>query len=352
MKILVISLAGIGDTLMATPLIHELGANFPDATIDALVKEAASRDVLTGNPHLNQVHQKNLIKAGPIASFKFLWGLRKYRYDVSLNTHPQTRAVYRLAARVAGARQRFSHRYHSSGMLDRLLVSRTIPQDYNIHCVENNLALLPLCGAKVLLPTHDYEFFLTDTERQWAKEYVSNSNLGARVRLGIHVGSGSTKNLALRRWPIENYIALIKKLSHSRPDIAVLLFGGPDEEKDHAQILEQIPSGSVFAPRTADLRQAAALVGQCNLFLSVDTVFMHIAAAMKVPRQVVIETPTFNKTVEPWHQQFVTVKNPVVAGCHLDYYRYDGRDIRGTPEELKRCMASVSVDAVYNAITG
>ena len=57
MKILVISLAGIGDTLLATPLIHELRANFPDATIDALVLWAGSKDLLEDNPHLGRVHQ-------------------------------------------------------------------------------------------------------------------------------------------------------------------------------------------------------------------------------------------------------------------------------------------------------
>ena len=46
MKILVISLAGIGDTLFATPLIHELRANFPDATIDALVMWPGAKDLL------------------------------------------------------------------------------------------------------------------------------------------------------------------------------------------------------------------------------------------------------------------------------------------------------------------
>ena len=36
-RLLVISLAGIGDTLMATPLLHELRLNFPDAQIEALL---------------------------------------------------------------------------------------------------------------------------------------------------------------------------------------------------------------------------------------------------------------------------------------------------------------------------
>src|SRR5204862_3313137 len=69
MKILVISLAGIGDTLIATPFIHELRANFPDATLDAFVLWPGSKDLLEGNPHLNAVILRNLIKDGPLKSF-------------------------------------------------------------------------------------------------------------------------------------------------------------------------------------------------------------------------------------------------------------------------------------------
>ncbi len=79
MKILVIAMAGIGDALIATPLIHELRANFPDATIDALVLWAGSKDLLENNPHLNRVHQKNLINAGKLEGLKFLWSLRRNR---------------------------------------------------------------------------------------------------------------------------------------------------------------------------------------------------------------------------------------------------------------------------------
>src|SRR6266566_1749358 len=95
MKLLVISLAGIGDTLFATPLIRELRTNFPDATIDALVLWPGSKDLLENNPHLNSVHQKNLIKSSKFESLAFLSQLRRNNYDVSINTHPQSRAHYR-----------------------------------------------------------------------------------------------------------------------------------------------------------------------------------------------------------------------------------------------------------------
>src|SRR5438128_1848122 len=167
MKILVISLAGIGDTLFATPLIHELRANFPDAEIDALVLWAGARDLLEGNPHLETVYQKNLIKAGAGLSLKFLSQLRKSRYDISINTHPQSRIHYRLVARLISARMRMSHKYHNATLFDPFLVNRTIKQDYAKHSIENNLEFLHLIGAKPLLPRHDYEIYLSPADHAW-----------------------------------------------------------------------------------------------------------------------------------------------------------------------------------------
>ena len=115
---------------------------------------------------------------------------------------------------------------------------------------------------------------------------------------------------------------------------------------DHEKIQKALGEENLFFPKTENLRQAAALIGKCDLFLSVDTALMHVAAAMKVRGQIVIETPTWNKPIEPYANSFILVKNPAVAGRNLEFYRYDGSDIQGSPEELARCMASVTVEAV------
>jgi heptosyltransferase-2 len=198
-----------------------------------------------------------------------------------------------------------------------------------------------------VLPTHEYEIYLSPAELAWAEEWIAGQKLAGRKILGIHVGSGGTKNLALRRWPLASYGELIKRMNRILPDVAILLFGGPEEEQDHERLLGQAGNGHVFHPHTKSLRQAAALLKKCGAFLSVDTALMHVAAAMNVPKQVVIETPTWNKPIEPYNHPFLLVKNPAVAGRNLEYYRYDGRGIQGTDAELIRCMESVSVDAVY-----
>lgn len=350
MKILVISLAGIGDTLLATPLIRELRANFPEAQIDALVRWTGSKDLLENNPHLNNVHQRDLMGEPKVASLRFLGLLHRERYDASFNVHPQSRIHYRLIARMIGARLRISHEYECSGALDRLLVNRTIPQDYTIHTVENNFALLSFLDLKPKNEALGPEVFLTTAEEQWAQDFVQNHNLATNRCLGVHVGSGSTKNLALKRWPQENYVELICRLNRERPDVRVLLFGGPEERETHNIILRKTNQKAVLQPETRSLRHAAALLKKCHAFLSVDTSLMHLAAAVRVPIQIVIETPTFNKTLVPFGQRFTLIANPAVAGKNLDYYRFDGRGIQGTREELLRCMSSVTVNAVYSTL--
>ena len=348
MKILVISLAGIGDTLMATPFLHELRANFPAATIDVLVMWAGARDLLENNPHINRVFHKNLITGGRREALRFLTGLRRERYDLSLNTHPQSRIHYRVAAFLAGAKTRLSHEYECSNVLDRLLLTHSIPQDYQQHAAENNFAFLPLIGAKKLLDRHELEIFLSPAEEQWAADFLASAGLAGRPWLGVHIGSGGTKNLALRRWPVENYLALARQLRTARAGLPVVFFGGPEEAAGHQVIRSQLED-AVFPP-TKNLRQAAAVIRHARAFLSVDTALMHVAAAMKVPGQVVIETPTWNRPIQPFGNPFTLVPNPVVNGRGLEYYRYDGGDIKGSREELIACMQSVTVAAVQEAV--
>lgn len=352
MKILVISLAGIGDTVFATPLIHELRANFPDATIDAVVRWRGAKDLLANNPHLNRVHQKDLVKCGKLELLQFLNTLRRERYDLSINTHPQSRIHYRIVARYIGARTRFSHEYESFGLLDRLLVNLTTPQDYQRHAADNCLAVLPLIGAKIRVPVHETEIYPSAQDEKWAADYVEQNQLAGKKLLGIHVGSGGTKNLALRRWPLQNYIELVRRLREVRPEMRVLFFGGPDEKADHATIQAALGKGNWFFPETPNFPQAVCLLKKCDVFLSVDTALMHLAAVARVRRQIVIETPTWNPPIQPYSNPFILVKNPVVDGRGLEYYRYDGGNIKGTPEELIACMASVTVESVLAAVTG
>src|ERR1044071_2710586 len=194
MKILVISLAGIGDTLLATPLIRVLREQRPDAIIDVLTRWPGAADLLAGNSCVNRVHQQELVKPGPLSNLKFINSLRREGYDVSINTHPQSKREYRWIARLIGARLRLSHRYENWSWVDPLLVNRSIEQDYSIHCIENSLRLLPLMGLHQPTQPVDCELYCSSEEQKWAEQFINSHSLMSRKRLAIHVGSGKTKN--------------------------------------------------------------------------------------------------------------------------------------------------------------
>jgi ADP-heptose:LPS heptosyltransferase len=350
-KILVISLAGIGDTLIATPLIRELRENFPNAAIDALVMWPGARDLLEHNPNVNRVFQKNMMTCSRFEAVRFLWSLRKERYQLSINTHPQSRIHYRVAAWLAGADARISHEYECFTWLDRFLTTGSLPQDYNRHSIDNNFDVLPLIGGKVKLPVHQMEFYTEPGDERFADDFLVKHNLSGKKILGIHVGSGGTKNLPLKRWPLKNHAGLVRQLNKQRPDIHVLLFGGPEESKDHEVVLAQADRALTMEAKTKSLRETAAVMKRCSAFLSVDTALMHIAAALKVPNQIVIEAPTLNVTNWPYGNTVTVVPNPAINGRNLDYYRYDGGDIKGTREELVALMESIKVADVYAAVT-
>ncbi|HEX4343026.1 MAG TPA: glycosyltransferase family 9 protein, partial [Verrucomicrobiae bacterium] len=287
---------------------------------------------------------------GKLETLKSFRSLNPEKYDVSINVHPQTRIHYRLAAWLISAPIRISHEYECFGMFDKRLVNRTVPQAYEEHTIRNNRRLLPLAGAEELNERLEMEIFLTPEEDQWAEGFLKAHDLLGRRKLGIHVGSGGTKNLRLKRWPLANYIELIRRLNKERPDLNILLFGGPEEVEDHEKILAVADRKHVFPVTSKNLREAAALIKRCDSFLSVDTALMHVASAVKVPLQIVIEAPTLNKTNLPFGNPYTLVGNPAIKGRHLEYYRFDGKDIKGRRKDLLALMAAVSVTRVLETV--
>ena len=348
-RILVLSLSGIGDTLMATPLLHELRLQYPAAAIDVLVLWAGAAEVLRCNPHVHEVIRHDFLGRSRFSSLARCLALRGRRYDLSINTHTQGRRGYRLIARLIGARERLSHEYENHSWPDRWLVTRSIPQDYSVHVMENNARLLGLLGLTPRLARPGYEVFLADAERRWATDWLQDRGLAGRAWLGVHAGSGGTKNLALRRWPMDCYVAFLRQWRSRHPGVPVVLFGAREEQPLHAAFRG---AGAEFLEAaTPGLREAMALVGHAGGFLSVDTVFMHVAAAMGVPRQWVIETPTLNPPVHPRREGWTLIPNPSIGGRHLDFYRYDGRPIAGSAGDLARMMSAVSVESVIEALS-
>jgi len=245
-RVLVFSMAGIGDTLMATPVLRELRARWPGARVEVVVTWPGSAQLLAGNPHVDAVHAFNLLERPVHEGLRFVLGLRRPRADVSLTLHPQGRREYRWVAWLAGARRRLSHRYENASWRDRCLVTDAIEQDYTVSCAENNLRLVDVLGGRRAVTHPRYDLFLSDSEAGWARDWCRAEGLEGRPWLGIHVGSGGTKNLALRRWPVEVQVEL---LLHQSEGARLLAHALGDATED---LLDALVADALLHQRGAD----------------------------------------------------------------------------------------------------
>jgi ADP-heptose:LPS heptosyltransferase len=107
--------------------------------------------------------------------------------------------------------------------------------------------------------------------------------------------------LTAKRWPLERYRELARKLVQGL-HAQVLLIGGPDDVALNAQLLDglNLPAGSVInmAGKTS-IGQLAALLERCALFIGNDSSPMHLAAAVGTP-VIAIFGPTSPQEYGPY----------------------------------------------------
>jgi heptosyltransferase-2 len=341
-KILALCLPGIGDTILFTPALRLLRQNVPTARIWVLVMFRGSCQILERNPHVDRVILWEFLKEGLLRSLKFLWDLRRQHFDISIIAYPANRIEYSLVHFLIGAKRRFGHRYrHRNASSMNFLHGQTVLEDDERHNVEENLALLRLLGIEATPPVA-LEIYLSKEDQTWARSWLRKHHLAGELLIGFHAGTAEFKNQARRRWPVERFAALGDKMTEQM-GARILIFGGPEEKFLKQDLRDRMsPPGLIVSGTT--MRQTAALIEHCDLFISNDSALMHTAAAMKVPC-VVIFGPTNPKWVYPYGTSYRLVR--LDLDCSPCFY-YSAKPLScrrgGFP-----CIADLDVDQVFGA---
>ncbi len=342
-KILVISLAGIGNTLLFTPALRLLRRGFPAAYIVALVMFKGAAEILEGNPHLNEVIHWNFIKEGAFRSLKFLTQLRACRYDISINAYPANRREYNLISLLVGAKLRLGHRYDHLDLLSlNFLNNRRVSESYPRHDVEENLALIGLLGIRDDSPGK-LEIFLDEGDEKFAGDWLVKRGIARDFKVGFHAGCARFKNQAKRRWAEGKFIQLGKALVQ-RYKAKILIFGGPDEVQTNQRI-DQSLEGDGYMVKGTTIKQTAALMKRCDLFVTNDSGLMHIAAAVGLPT-VAIFGPTNPGWVHPWKTKYEIIRRDF--SCSPCFF-YSARPLSCQYGDF-RCIESISVEEVLEGI--
>jgi heptosyltransferase-2 len=344
MRIIVLPLYGIGDVLMSTPALRNLKEQ-TGAEITCLHMFKATKEVLDGNPNVDENIHFPFLEAGRLEDIRFLLGFRG-KFDASINFYPSNRMDYNLAAYIIGCPVRIGHRYVLRDLRElNFLKNRTVKENDCLHNVEEDLRLLDFLGLKERKP-YPLELHLTDSEIFFAGKWLKERAIDGRPLVGFHPGSSVFKEHAKKRWPLEKFSAAIGELSGSFPDMAFLLFGGREETPLKELIRDA--SGTkekVFVVDTDSIRQTAAIIEKCRIFIANDSGLMHLSAALQVPT-VAIFGPTNPVWLRPWMCRHRVISLGASCGPCFRYSPMPQRCLAGSDFS---CVREIQVAEVVEA---
>jgi ADP-heptose:LPS heptosyltransferase len=189
------------------------------------------------------------------------------------------------------------------------------------------------------------EIFLTEDEKREATLYLRRLGLetdnAARPIIGIHAGAS---------WPAKRWLpgrfAELSDLATSKFHAQVFLTEGPADGEANKAVREGAARAVACAPNLP-LRQLAALISQCDVFVSNDAGPMHIAVAVGTPT-IGIFGPGEENIWFPYPRQDghrALRKDVFCHPCHLDFCNRKG-------EGYMECMKLLDVAEVFAAVEG
>lgn len=345
-KILVISVSGIGNTVLLTPLLGVLRRNYPEYKIDFLTVDYGMADVVNRGGLVDDVF---LLPKGFFAVFDFLFTLRKKKYDYSITAFPSNRWEFNALSFLIGARYRITHSYQYHRLRTLSFLQNTkIPAREGDHDVKQNINLLSAFG---LTPEHEkieLRFYLSREEREFAEQFCQENGLEKMYLVGLHPGAGTQQMKQLqgetKRWPAEKFARLADRLIQEL-GVRVLIFGGQEELAIKMRVRELSQYGDKMIIVSGRLGDIAAVIKKCSIFISNDSGLMHIAAALHVPT-VGIFGPTNSTRTAPFGKNCFVIKSDVLCKYPLRYPFYSTSS-RMRHSESCKCLEYISVNRVF-----
>ena len=338
-RVLVIKLRHHGDVLLTSPVFTALKKHAPHARIDALVYHE-TRDMLTGHPAIDQVYtiQRKLPFVQSIKNeLSLIKQLRANRYDliIQLTEHARGAWLARLLRprySVAAEYERRQGRWWRNAFTHLYKLPKT-PR----HTVEQHLDALRRLGLFPGIDDRRLVLVPGDDAQQAIDKILKQNNLPKKSYVHLH----PTSRWLFKCWEVEKYAALIDLLEAEGK--RVVISAAPDKrELDMVdKILALVRRQPINLAGRLSLKELAALAANAACFVGVDSVPMHIAAAMQTPT-VALFGPSNELVWGPWQVKHRVLRLPYSCRpCGLD-------GCGGS--KISECLIHIGVDDVHAAV--
>jgi len=333
-RALVVKLRHHGDVLLASPVVSLLKARAPSLEVDALVYDD-TRPMLEGHPALSQLffvgrkwRERSALSRLSLENH-LLKSLRARRYDLIVHLSEQPRGAW--LTRLLGARYSVAPAMPGRGKFWKKSFTHLYPlvAGNRRHQVELNLDALRRIGVQPG-PNERKVTFVPgpDAERR------IDQLVGAEPFIHLHPASRWT----FKCWPAEQNAQLIDRLAVDGH--RVVITAAPDEVAFVQRIVDQANAKTQNLAGQLTIKELGALTARAKLFIGVDSMPMHLAAAMGTPT-LALFGPSGEIEWGPWN-----VERRVVTTTHT--CRPCGQDGCGGGK-VSECLSFLPVDPVHAA---
>ena len=340
-KILLIKLGAVGDLVLASSFFDQLRKNFPHSEID-LVVGRSSYSAVEHNPNINRFlladdyvlyHGGLFLRS--LECLRLIHKLRQESYDMAFVLHRAW--PFNLLAYLVNIPVRIGFGRGHEGMF---LTHPTL-----VHPIQNEresyLDLLRTIDIPAAYKKTYY--YLSNEEKGFLKLFLERYEINLEEKIIILApggGDNAKSTMATKRWPVENYISLIKRFQ-KKYSCRIVLAGGPGDREITDKIIRSCPSS--LDATDLSFGDMASLFRRCSLFVGNDSAPNHIAASMGIPC-IGIWGPTDPRQWAPPDKNSHIIIHEGIE-CHPCF-----KDGRFPDCTHIKCMTSITVDDVWNRV--
>ncbi|MEY4547853.1 MAG: hypothetical protein RL685_4048 [Pseudomonadota bacterium] len=341
-SVLILSVSGIGNTILQSPFIAALLAR-ADLAVDILFGNRGMAQVFALD---QRIREKYVLPGSVREKLDLVRRLRTQSYDYSFACFPSNRREFHLLPFLAGVRTRVCHEY-DVGQLQTLsfLSNCKVATDVALHDVDQNLNLVRALGMAPESLSRELVFQVEAGASEFAEEFLGNRGLNATPLIGIH--AGCKRSESYRRWPSAQFVELIGRFNDTGR--RCLLFAGPDELEETRAILAALPesAGNIIV-EGVPLGQVAELIHCCQGFLSTDSGLGHVARAMGVPTLAIFGPAQWSRTA-PYGARGAHIALQLACSPCMKYPFEATHSRIDCPYEY-RCLRELSAPAVFERL--
>lgn len=325
--------AFLGDAVLTLPLLQNLVRHYPDSEIHFFVRKGL-KTLFTGNSRY-KVHEfdKYGEDKGISGIVKAAEKIRKIKFDLWISPHTSFRST--LTTLLNNTPQSIGY---SRPIFNRLVYKQTV--DRKFHQLDEIERLLELLKPLQITADQNWpELILPDKDLEQAAQFWKKHIPGKT--LGIHPGS----TWPTKMWP-KHYFTEIINMASQIPDLKILIFAGPGEEKITERILTGVnkPEKVIHLAAKLSLPRLAAYLGRLDCYLTNDSGPMHLAWIQKTPL-IALFGPTVKKL-----GFFPRGKNSTVLESELPCRPCGLHGHKECPEQHHRCMVDITPEKVIKQI--